>query len=525
MRFPNCCMRLVLPTVLVLTLLLGGACKPEVPAPPPGETPAAAKPAPAAAKPSRRAPPRNIVFGKPQLDQMLAPIALYPDPLLAQVLMAATYPGDVSEAARWSREHPRVMGEEAAVRVAAMPWDPSVQALVAFPQTLAMMGQDLAWVQNLGDAYMAQPRDVSASVQRLRRKAQQAGFLSSNSYQNVRSAPRARPPGPPIESSPEPVADEGYAEAAPAQEEYTEDIYIEPVDEEMVYVPSYDPNEVYGTWEDPYYAPVYYPPPVGYYAGRVLAAGVVFGVGMAIGDALWGDIDWNDGDIDIDTDRYNRLHVDHHRDAGDRTWRHDPVNRDGVPYRDGVSRERFDRSLDGAASRDAFRGDDPARMRAREQARGAGQGSAFAGQDGNRRSLEDARAAELDAANARERAMAVERDREREREQTRLAQVERERAQNAERERAQNAERDRARQQERAQQERARAQTRERDAARQRHAAEQQRRARDNAFDGARNPRASRDHYDRGRASQGHRGGGSGGGRQVSRPSGGGRRR
>lgn len=500
---------------LLAALAVAGGCRPEAPVPAPSTTtPKPAAPAPAKAPAARPAPTRDAVFGRPQLDQMLAPIALYPDALLAQVLMASTYPGDVAEAVAWSRAHPKVMGEDAVRRVADMPWDPSVQALAAFPQTLAMLGQNLAWVQNLGDAYLAQPRDVAASIQRLRRKAQQAGFLGSNPYQVVRTAPRPRTPGPAIGPPPAPVADEGLGNA---QEEYTEDIYIEPVDEEMVYVPSYDPNEVYGTWEDPYYEPIYYAPPAGYYLGGALAAGLAFGVGVAIIDSLWGDIDWNGGDIDIDLDRYNRAHVDHRRAAGDNHWRHDPVNRDGVPYRDRVNRERYDRQLDGAASRDAFRGDDPERMRAREQARATMQRSGFdAPARSHREAVEDARAAELEAANARERAMAVERDRERERERTRMAQVERERAQAAERERVQLAERERQQEGER---QRARQHEHERQRARQHQAAEQQRRARDNAFDGARQPQRSREDYDRGRASQAHRGS-YGGGRQVSRPAG-----
>jgi hypothetical protein len=107
-------------------------------------------PGPAAPEPCRH---QAAVFTQEQLDQMLAPIALYPDPLLAQVLMASTYPGEVAEAVTWSKAHPDAKGDDAVKQVASQPWDPSVQALVAFPQVLATLGQDPVWVQRLGDAW------------------------------------------------------------------------------------------------------------------------------------------------------------------------------------------------------------------------------------------------------------------------------------------------------------------------------------------------------------------------------------
>jgi hypothetical protein len=128
---------------------------------------------------------KDPVFNQEQLDQMLAPIALYPDPLFAQVLMATTYPGEIGEAVNWSKAHPDAKGDDAVKQVANQPWDPSVQALVAFPQVLALLGQDPVWVQRLGDAFLAQPDDVMESAQRLRRQAQAAGNLQSNQYQNV----------------------------------------------------------------------------------------------------------------------------------------------------------------------------------------------------------------------------------------------------------------------------------------------------------------------------------------------------
>ncbi|WP_375738823.1 DUF3300 domain-containing protein [Pseudomonas boanensis] len=299
------------------------------------------------------AAPAQAVFRAEELDQMLAPLALYPDSLLAQVLMASTYPGNVADAVDWSKAHPNVSGDDAVRQVANQPWDPSVQSLVAFPAVLATMGQDPAWVQRVGDAFLAQPNDVMDSVQRLRRQAQAAGNLESNEQQKVIVQPAAP-------SSSTTVVQQ----AAPPQT-----IIIEPADPQVVYVPSYNPNVVYGSWPSPSYPPAYYPPPPGYYLGSALAAGLAFGAGVAIIDSLWGDCDWGGGDIDIDVNRYNNINSNRKINANQNTWRHNAVNRDGVPYRDNASRQKYGRQLDGAQQRDALRGRDPARTADRERAR------------------------------------------------------------------------------------------------------------------------------------------------------------
>ncbi|MBS5849105.1 MAG: DUF3300 domain-containing protein, partial [Pseudomonas putida] len=214
---------------------------------------------------------KTPVFTQEQLDQMLAPVALYPDPLLAQVLMAATYPGQVSEAVAWSKANPKASGDAAVKQVAKQPWDPSVQALVAFPQLLATLGQDPVWVQRLGDAFLAQPEDVMGAVQRLRHQAQAAGNLQSNQYQNVT-----------VQAAPATQA----ASSPPST------IIIQPADPQVVYVPSYNPTTTYGTWAYPASPPVYYPPPPMYYPGSALVAGLAFGTGVAVVASLWGDCDW-----------------------------------------------------------------------------------------------------------------------------------------------------------------------------------------------------------------------------------------
>ena len=288
----------------------------------------------------------SSTFSREQLDQMMAPIALYPDSLLSQVLMASTYPGDVADAVKWSKAHPDAKGETAVKQVANQPWDPSVQSLVAFPQLLAVLGQDPSWVQKMGDAFLADPNSVMDSVQRLRRQADAAGNLKSNKEQTVKKE-SAPPPG---------------TTTTVVQQPAQQTIVIEPTDPEVVYVPSYNPSVVYGSWAYPSYPPYYYPPPAYYYPGAALFS---FGVGVAVGGALWGNCNWWGGDVDIDVNRYNNINSNRQISRTDNKWQHNAANRDGVPYRDNASREKFGRQLDGAGQRDSFRGRDGARDGAR----------------------------------------------------------------------------------------------------------------------------------------------------------------
>lgn len=431
---------------------------------------------------------------------MMAPLALYPDALLAQVLMASTYPGDVADAVAWSKAHPNNSGDSAVREVANQPWDPSVQSLVAFPAALATLGQDPAWVQRVGDAFLAQPDAVMDSVQRLRRQAQAAGNLESNEQQRVTVQPAAPAPTPAPASAESTVIVEQPA-AAPT-------IIIEPAQPQTVYVPSYNPNVVYGTWPYPASPPVYYPPPPGYYFGSALTAGLGFAAGVAIIDSLWGDCDWGNDDIDIDVDRYNNINSNRQINANQNNWQHNAVNRDGVPYRDRANREQYNRRLEGSAQRDAFRGHDTARVAERERAR---QSLEQRGIDSPATSNQQARervqsaTRELDRdPQARERAQAGARD------------ISRDPA----RDRAQAAARD-AQARERAQastrdaQARQRAQASTRDAqARQRAQSNPQARqqvrqqsasargTRDNAFTGARSPSQSRAQASRGQTSR-----------------------
>src|SRR5688572_3235078 len=186
-----------------------------------GASPQASAPA---APQATSAAQSESTFSREQLDQMMAPVALYPDSLLAQVMMATTYPGDVADAVKWAKSHPDAKGDDAVRQVANQPWDPSVQSLVAFPQVLDLLGKDPAWVQKMGDAFLAQPDAVMDSVQRLRRQAQAAGNLNSNEQQKVTTEPAAG----------------ATTTVAPAEST----IIIESADPQVVYVPAYNPTTV-----------------------------------------------------------------------------------------------------------------------------------------------------------------------------------------------------------------------------------------------------------------------------------------
>lgn len=286
-------------------------------------------------------------FGKEQLDQMLAPIALYPDSLLSQVLMASTYPAQVAEAVQWSKANPKQTGDAAVKAVESKGWDPAVSSLVGFPQALVMMGEKPDWVQNVGDAFLAQPEDVMNSVQRLRAQAQKAGNLKTSEQQKVIVEP---------------------APQAPTQTV----IKIEPAQPQVVYVPAYNPTVVYGTWPYPSYPPYYWPTP-GYAFGSALMSGIAFGTGIAITNALWGGFDWGRNDVNINVNRYNNVNVNRKLNVNQTNvnWQHNAANRKGVPYRDQASRQKFDQKLAGAESREQFRGKDAGRDAQRQQAQAA----------------------------------------------------------------------------------------------------------------------------------------------------------
>ena len=185
-------------------------------------------------------------FTAAELDQMLASIALFPDALLSQVLMASTYPSDVALAVDWAYAHRKLEGDAAVQAVQDKPWDPSVQSLVAFPQVLAMLGENPQWVRDLGDAFLAQPGDVMDSVQFLRAKAKDAGNLASNEQQVVAVEPAPPPPQIIVVNAPPPP---------------TQIITIVPANPQVVFVPIYNPVWAFGPWWHPGFPPFFFPPP------------------------------------------------------------------------------------------------------------------------------------------------------------------------------------------------------------------------------------------------------------------------
>jgi hypothetical protein len=278
-----------------------------------------------AATPAQAQTEQNLSKG--QVEQLVAPIALYPDPLLTQVLMASTYPLEVVEAARWSHDNAAVKGAALQDALQAQSWDPSVKALTAVPQTLQMMNDKLDWTQQLGDAFLAQQQDVLAAVQTLRAEAQAAGNLQSTPQQVVTVAP-----------APADVAAPGILRP----------IVIEPVNPDVYYVPVYDPAVAYGAWSYPDYPPFYWSPP-GFVASNVVS----FAAGVAVGSAIWGGCDWWQHNVIINVNRFNVFNHTNINIAND-AWIHDPAHRQGVPYRSASVAKRFD-SANEAAVRDALR--------------------------------------------------------------------------------------------------------------------------------------------------------------------------
>jgi hypothetical protein len=272
---------------------------PEAPASaPPAENPAPASvtESPAAAPQADTAAPPPAtetlsLFKAEQLDQLLAPIALYPDALLAQILMAATYPLEVVKADRWLQDpaHANLQGDQLAAATEAEAWDPSVKSLVPFPRILRMMDGALDWTEELGNAVMAQQGDVMDSVQRLRHQAAAAGTLWSNAEQQVTTERQG--------------------------------IVIEPANPELIYPPAYSPA-VYGPWPYPNYPPLDisaddygfgFPPPFG----------IGFGVGFAVVQPLWRwcAFDWGQRRIHLDIEKFNTLNR-HRAGIGTGTWQH-----------------------------------------------------------------------------------------------------------------------------------------------------------------------------------------------------------
>jgi Spy/CpxP family protein refolding chaperone len=303
------------------------------------------------------------VFKQEELDQIVAPIALYPDSLVAQILMASTYPLEVVQADRFAKQNASLKGEALTKALEAQSWDPSVKSLVNFPQVLTMMSEKLEWTQKLGDAFLAQQKPVMDTIQSLRAKAQAAGNLKTTKEQTV-------------------IVEEKI-------------IKIEPASPQVIYVPAYNPTVVYGAWPYPAYPPYSYYPP-GYVA---TTAAFSFMAGAAVGAAwgyAWGNNNWNSGNVDIDVDRNTNINTNINRDQakqkmqergqvnqkGQGNWQHNAEHRKGVAYRDQGTAQKFDRASTSEAvkSREDFRGRSDAGRQ--DSARGGAGDRAAAGDRG-----------------------------------------------------------------------------------------------------------------------------------------------
>ena len=284
----------------------------QVPPPPAAPAPAAAPPASSGAK----------SFSQQELDQLVAPIALYPDALLAQVMMASTYPLEVVQADRWRKANASLKDKALEDALQQQTWDASVKSLAVFPQVLTMMSEKVDWTQKLGDAFLAQQQDVMATVQTLRAKAKEQGALKDTKEQKVTTQ----------------------------SENNTQYIVIEPTNPEVVYVPTYNPTVVYGAWPYPAYPPYYYYPP-GYVAGGALLG---FTAGIIVGGALWGGCNWGRGDVNVNVNRYNNFN---RTNISNGNWNHNASHRGAVPYRDQRVSQQYGRGQSAnAASREQSRG-------------------------------------------------------------------------------------------------------------------------------------------------------------------------
>jgi hypothetical protein len=287
------------------------------------------------------------LLSEAQLDQLVAPIALYPDPLLAQVLMASTYPLEVVQADRFAKANKGLKGDKLTQALDKKDWDASVKQLVSTPTVLAMMSDQLDWTEKLGDAVLAQQADVMDAIQRLRGQAQANGKLETTEQQKV----------------------------SVSQQANKQVIEIEPASPDVVYVPYYNPSVVYGTWPYPDYPPYYYPPPAGYIYGGAIARGLAWGAAFAIGNEIWDNIDWDRGDINVNIDR----NVNRKVERNFTKWEHNTYHRRGVSYNNDAVRNKYAKgNARAAADRKLDRGRKP------EKGPNIGQGGQLGGGLGER---------------------------------------------------------------------------------------------------------------------------------------------
>lgn len=262
------------------------------------------------------------MLSREELAQLLAPIALYPDELVSQILMASTYPLEVVQADRWAKSHKQSEGDVLAKQLENENWDPSVKSLVNFPTVLSAMSEKLDVTTKIGDAFLAQQKDVMDTIQDLRKRAYDAGNLKTTHEQKV-------------------VVEK-------------ETIIIQPANPQVVYVPTYSPTVVYGVWAYPAYPPYYYyPPPPPSYPAFTFAAGVALGAAWGY---AWGNCNWHGGSVNyninqnisynnnINRSNYQNQVSHYNKGQGQGQWQHNPEHRKGVAYKDGKTAKQYGQS-------------------------------------------------------------------------------------------------------------------------------------------------------------------------------------
>jgi hypothetical protein len=282
-------------------------------------------------------PPPSQALTPDQLDDLVAPVALYPDPLVSQILVASTYPLELVQALQWLERNPGLTGAALTQAAEQQNWDPSIQALVVFPDLVKRLNQDITWTTNLGNAFLGQQADVMDAVQRMRLKAEQAGKLSSTSQQTVTTT----------NDSGQPV------------------IAIEPANPQIIYLPQYDPAYIWGP-------PMYYPYASWYYPSAYFGFGMGIPMGAYFGGGWggWGGWGWQPGwgghSIIVNNNFIHRYNFNARGSAslsGSSQWSHDAWHRQGVPYANAALATRYRGNV-----RQSLQSSAPA---ARSQVRGA----------------------------------------------------------------------------------------------------------------------------------------------------------
>lgn len=259
-----------------------------------------------------------------ELDSLVAPIALYPDPMLSQTLVASTYPLEIVQLKQWLDQHKDLKDKALADAIAKQNWDPSIQALAGLPEVVKLLSENIKWTTDLGNAFLVQQNDVMDAVQRMRKKAKDSGNLKNSEQQKVETK----------------------------TVENKQVIVVEQANPQVVYVPSYNPTVVYGAPPPAYaYPPVSYPPP-GY---AVAGMAISFGVGVAMG-AMWNGgwgyhCGWGGGNNNITINNNNNFVRNSNVQGGNRTttrtsggtgtWQHNPQHRGGAPYSDRTTANKY----------------------------------------------------------------------------------------------------------------------------------------------------------------------------------------